>query len=79
MKPGASRRRKRSRRAFRRKAVVACVGAFLLAAGCFLASLRLIGFLRAKSEEKFIRGRSGSRYTPAEAAKKAVDKMKGER
>ena len=79
MMPQAARRRERSRSAFRRKAVAACVGAFLLAAVCLLGSLRVIEYFRAKSREKFIRGRSGGRYTPAEAAKRAVDKIRGER
>ena len=78
MMPKAARRRERSRRVYRRKAVAACVGAFLLAAVCLLGSLRLLEHLRQKSGEKFIRGRSGGRYTPAEAAKRAVDKIRGE-
>ena len=77
MTPGRLRGRERTRRAFRRKLVVACAAALVLAAACFLGSRQMMKFLGAKSEEKFIRGGSGGRYTPAEAAKRAVEKIRG--
>ena len=74
----SARRANRRRRSFRRKAAIVCAGAFLLVGALFLASVQLIYFLRAKSKEKFIRGGSGGRYTPAGAAKKLLRKVKGE-
>ena len=73
-----ARRAIRRRRGFRRKVAFVCAGAFLLAAVLFVTSLHLMNFLGSKSKEKFIRGRSGGRYTPAEAAKKLLRKIKGE-
>ncbi len=71
-------RRRRKRRPSRKKAVLICLGGLILAAGCLLGAKRLIELFRTKSKEKFIRGNSGGLYTPAGAAKRAVEKMKGE-
>ena len=71
-------RRRRKRRPSRRKAALVCLGGLVLAVGCLFGAKRLIGYFRTKSKEKFIRGNSGGLYTPAGAAKRAVEKMKGE-
>lgn len=73
---GAHRRGKR--RVFRRKAALICLAGLVLAIGCLLGARKLMEFLRTKSEEKFIRGNSGTLYTPAGAAERAVEKMRGE-
>lgn len=71
-------RRRRKKRPFRKKAALVCLGGLVLAIGCLLGAKKLIDFIRTKSQEKFIRGNSGGLYTPAGAAKRAVEKMKGE-